>query len=97
MEAASARREVAVRRHDRRWVHRNEDKPHRCPECHAVATWEHKRYGPRTVLVCPRECVIRWRVGRRLTVDSMRYRRWLVDIDDGLAHEWWKRSGYELA
>ena len=22
------------------WVRRNEDKPHRCPSCHAVAAWK---------------------------------------------------------
>ena len=49
-----------------RWVERNEDKPHRCPECHAVATWERETYGPRTVLTCPRECGIQWRAGHRL-------------------------------
>lgn len=48
-----------------RWVRRNEDKPHRCPECHAVATWDHKHAGPRTRLRCP-QCGVQWRYGERL-------------------------------
>jgi hypothetical protein len=51
-----------------RWVERNEDKPHRCPECHAVATWGRGEYGPRTRLVCPRDCGVQWRVGNRETL-----------------------------
>lgn len=46
------------------WVRRNEDKPHRCPECHGVVTWDYKRYGPRTVLSCS-FCAVRWRSGVR--------------------------------
>jgi len=49
-----------------RWVKRNEDKPHRCPECHAVATWDRPAaYGPRTVFKCPRTCGVQWRAGNR--------------------------------
>jgi hypothetical protein len=66
-----------VRRNDRRWVGRNTDKPHRCPECHAVATWDHKRYGPRTVLVCPRDCGVRWRAGNRMKTWGMAFERYL--------------------
>ncbi|QYN17489.1 zinc-ribbon domain-containing protein [Amycolatopsis sp. DSM 110486] len=47
-----------------RWVQRNVDKPQRCPECHAVRTWDRTRYAPRTRLSCPR-CGVRWRVGDR--------------------------------
>jgi hypothetical protein len=65
---------MAMRRTDRRWVHRNEDKPHRCPWCHGVATWDHERYGPRTQLVCPNKCCVRWRVGRRQQVMGFRDR-----------------------
>lgn len=50
-----------------RWVERNEDKPHRCPECHAVATWDLDSYGPKTRLVCPSGCGVQWRVGQRYT------------------------------
>lgn len=49
-----------------RWVKRNEDKPHRCPECHAIATWEMHGYGPRTKLKCPTGCRVIWRPGRRV-------------------------------
>jgi Family of unknown function (DUF6283) len=48
-----------------RWVRRNEDKPHRCPGCHAVATWDHRHAGPRTRLRCPRDCRVQWRYGAR--------------------------------
>jgi len=64
------------------WVRRNEDKPHRCPGCHAVATWEHKRIGPRTRLTCPNGCGLQWRYGRRQQVRSMRYRRWLANLTE---------------
>jgi hypothetical protein len=56
-----------------RWVRRNEDKPHRCPECHAVATWDRESAGPRTVLRCPHGCG-QWRYGRRCHREPMRYR-----------------------
>jgi len=48
------------------WVRPNTDKPHRCPRCHAVATWGRKQYGPRTRLTCPRGCGVQWRAGSRL-------------------------------
>ena len=52
-----------------RWVQRNEDKPHRCPLCHAVATWDkstqNRPIGPRTKLKCPRGCGVQWRAGFR--------------------------------
>ncbi|MET9262367.1 hypothetical protein [Amycolatopsis sp. NPDC004079] len=48
-----------------RWVRRNEDKPHRCPECHRVVTWDREAYGPRTRLRCVR-CGVQWRAGRRV-------------------------------
>lgn len=57
----------------RRWVKRNEDKPHRCPECHAVATWYLDKFGPRTRLICPRNCGVQWRVGARLTRQTVRH------------------------
>lgn len=47
------------------WVRRNEDKPHRCPRCHAVATWDREEWGPRTRVVCER-CGVQWRMGCRL-------------------------------
>ncbi len=50
-----------------KWVHRNEDKPHRCPECHAVATWDRRAHGPRTRVACPAGCGVQWRMGNRLT------------------------------
>lgn len=61
-----------------RWVDRNEDKPHRCPECHAVATWGKWSRGPRTRLVCPRDCGVQWRVGDRVSRSKKRSMRlWL--------------------
>lgn len=48
-----------------RWVRRNEDKPHRCPRCHRVVTWEREEYGPRTRLTCP-PCGVQWRSGVRV-------------------------------
>jgi hypothetical protein len=56
-----------------RWVKRNEDKPHRCPECHAVATWDKHIYGPRTKLKCPARCWVIWRVGNRMTRENEKY------------------------
>lgn len=47
------------------WVDRNEDKPHRCPVCHRVVTWERSEYGPRTRLKCSR-CGVQWRSGVRV-------------------------------
>lgn len=66
-----------------KWVKRNEDKPHRCPECHAIASWEKDKMGPRTRLVCPRECGVQWRYGRRLKKESMAWRQyfhWLATM-----------------
>lgn len=57
----------------RRWVQRNEDKPHRCPECHAVATWDKERYGPRTKLHCPNQCRVQWRTKNRQPRPRMRF------------------------
>jgi hypothetical protein len=48
-----------------RWVRRNEDKPHRCPECHHVVTWNRARYAPRTRLKCD-SCRVQWRSGMRV-------------------------------
>lgn len=48
-----------------RWVRRNVDKPHRCPRCHSVVTWDRCKYGPRTRLVCP-YCHVQWRAGKRV-------------------------------
>jgi hypothetical protein len=59
-----------------RWVTRNEDKPHRCPKCHAVATWDRRQHGPRSRAVCPQACGVQWRMGNRAS------RRLAV---------WWKR------
>ncbi len=56
-----------------RWVGRNEDKPHRCPECHRVVTWERKRYGPRSRLTCP-PCGVQWRSGTRVYPRRLRAR-----------------------
>lgn len=50
-----------------KWINRNEDKPHRCPECHSVATWNRRSHGPRTRVVCPNGCGVQWRMGDRLT------------------------------
>ena len=48
------------------WVHRNIDKPHRCPRCHACAIKGYLRItlAPRTLLYCGL-CRTRWRYGRR--------------------------------
>lgn len=60
-----------------RWVRRNEDKPHRCIECHGIAlrAWE-GRYAPRTVMSCPNACGVRWRVSVRTQRRPMRDRTW---------------------
>lgn len=50
-----------------RWVKRNEDKPHRCPECHAIADQARGCYGPRTRFTCPAGCGVQWRPGTRLS------------------------------
>lgn len=47
------------------WVQRNHDKPHRCPVCHRVVTWDRAEYGPRTRLRCSR-CGVQWRSGVRV-------------------------------
>lgn len=60
-----------------RWVRRNDDKPHRCPDCHRVAQWHHsdydhhrdRRHGPRTRMWCI-YCRVQWRMGDRSTGDS---------------------------
>lgn len=65
------------------WVDRNEDKPHRCPGCHAVATWNRLVYGPRTRITCPRGCDIQWRIGcRALRSDLRSFRAFLARLDD---------------
>lgn len=51
------------------WVDRNEDKPHRCPCCHAVASYDRRTAGPRTRMVCPRGCGVQWRYGSRASRD----------------------------
>ncbi len=68
-------------RHLFRWTRRNEDKPHRCPNCHAIAAraWFGGGYGPRTILTC---CGLKWRVGNRAGRDSMR------DKQRRLAHDY---------
>lgn len=74
-----------------RWVPRNEDKGHRCPECHGIAekAWDRsvaeRGIGPRTVLSCPNDCGVKWRVGYRSKRRSMRSRdraaRWLAKVE----------------
>jgi hypothetical protein len=67
-----------------KWVKRNEDKPHRCPQCHAIAlrAWARSAdgggYGPRTVFHC---CGLRWRVGRRAKRYPMAFRQRLAEAD----------------
>lgn len=46
-----------------RWVARNSDKPHRCPACHAVRTFDAANRWHVT-LACPK-CRVRWWYGRR--------------------------------
>lgn len=48
------------------WVTRNEDKPHRCPECHRIPDRCRKRWGPRTAASCAL-CGVKWRMGSRST------------------------------
>lgn len=63
-----------------RWVKPNRDKPHRCPECHAIATWELDKAGPKTRIVCPHDCGVQWRFGLRIKHQSMaskQYFDWL--------------------
>lgn len=57
------------------WVRRNEDKPHRCPCCHAVASYDRRTAGPRTRMVCPRGCGVQWRYGSRATRDLRVWRK----------------------
>lgn len=47
------------------WTRPNTDKPHRCPECHAVADTARGEYGPRTRMTCPYGCPVQWRTGHR--------------------------------
>lgn len=47
-----------------RWVRRNGDKPHRCPECHAIPDRCRSYLGPRTAVSCA-PCGVRWRMGVR--------------------------------
>lgn len=47
-----------------KWTKRNEDKPHRCPSCHAICLSPSRTTGPRTVLKCP-DCQLQWRHGTR--------------------------------
>jgi len=63
-----------------RWVSRNEDKPHRCPECHAVASWGKETMGPRTRLVCPNDCNVQWRYGRRLKGRGMYWKAYFKKV-----------------
>ena len=65
------------------WSGRNEDKPHRCPECHAICTWDLKSFGPRTVLRC---CGLKWRVGNRARRDPMRW-RWFTGVEYSKPYE----------
>lgn len=55
-----------------RWVKRNEDKPHRCPECHAIPARCRSYLGPRTAVSCPL-CRVKWRMGVRFTAATDRY------------------------
>jgi hypothetical protein len=75
---------VSARRHREvfRWTQRNEDKPHRCPNCHAIAAraWTSRGYGPRTVMAC---CGLKWRVGQRSARDSMWTKQWMKAWRDG--------------
>ena len=73
------------------WAKRNEDKPHRCPKCHAIAVlpWlrsmEGRGYGPRTVFAC---CGVKWRAGTRVRDRGMArkvelkrdFREWVARI-----------------
>lgn len=64
-----------------RWVKRNEDKPHRCPECHAIAFWDKEHAGPRTIIRCPNECEVQWRFGIRMKRMSMRWKSYLDSLN----------------
>jgi hypothetical protein len=70
-----------------RWVKRNEDKPHRCPECHAVASWGKDCMRPKTKLVCPNDCGVQWRYGLRMKKFNMsdkQYFAWLAKAYPGI-------------
>lgn len=55
-----------------RWVRRNEDKPHRCPQCHSIPErCRAERLGPRTAVSCAR-CGVKWRMGVRYTATLRR-------------------------
>lgn len=55
-----------------KWVRRNEDKPHRCPECHMVR--RRTNWGPRTTVACG-PCGVRWKMGRGSRYPVSAYRR----------------------
>lgn len=69
------------------WVKRNTDKPHRCPGCHGIAdrAWPYdgsppEDYGPRTVMHCPYDCGVQWRVGARCS-GLRKLRRRVAELD----------------
>lgn len=49
---------MAAMASDLRWVRRNEDKPHRCPQCHTIAAWDDPGHAW-TVWRCE-GCRVRW-------------------------------------
>jgi hypothetical protein len=65
-----------------KWTQRNEDKPHRCPNCHAIAAraWSDNGYGPRTVMAC---CGLKWRAGVRSKRYRMAFKKELKEIRAG--------------
>jgi hypothetical protein len=68
-----------------RWVRRNEDKPHRCPECHTIPDrCRALVLGPRTAVSCAR-CGVKWRMGVRYT---RRTEQWLYRRSQRTAWRW---------
>lgn len=66
---------------------RNEDKPHRCPNCHKIAerAWsavtDNMGAGPRTVYACE-TCRVRWRVGMHVKRHNMAFEQHRVQWDN---------------
>jgi ribosomal protein L37AE/L43A len=63
------------------WVKRNEDKPHRCPKCHAICAWD-KEPQPKTILNC-KDCKVKWRYGMRYPRISTRTKQILQHLIRG--------------
>lgn len=78
-----------------RWVKRNRDMPHRCPECHSIPDRARGVCGPRTAISCAR-CGVKWRMGVRNTNEWDRYVRRLLQRREWLDVAWRLRYNAEI-